>query len=115
MELQKISGGFWEDFHLVKMAFLEYTVKQKVGDCMSKKEKLISRLKRNPKDFTFDEMRNLLELLGFEMSNKGKTSGSRVKFKKGNISVYLHKPHRKELLECQTKDILQILERGNLL
>ena len=83
---------------------------------MGKKEKLIERLKSKPKDFTFDEMQNLLELLGFEMSNKGKTSGSRVKFKNGNVSVYLHRPHpRKELLEDQVKDILSILERGELL
>ena len=82
---------------------------------MGKKEKLIERLKSKPKDFTFDEMRNLLELLGFEMSNKGRTSGSRVKFKQGNVSVYLHRPHRKELLESQLKDILEILERGDLL
>ena len=86
------------------------------GEGVGKKEKLIERLKSRPKDFTFNEMRNLLELLGFEMSNKGKTSGSRVKFKQGNISVFLHKPHpHKELLECQVKDILDILERVDLL
>ena len=83
---------------------------------MGRKEKLIARLRSRPKDFTFAEMRNLLELLGFEMTNKGKTSGSRVQFKQGNVSVYLHKPHpNKELLECQVKDILEILERGDLL
>ena len=52
---------------------------------MGKKEKLIAKLKSNPKDFTFDEMKTLLEALGFVMSNKGKTSGSRVKFMKGDI------------------------------
>lgn len=83
---------------------------------MGRKGKLIARLKDNPKDFTFDEMKNILELLGFEMSNKGKTSGSRVKFLKGNIAVILHKPHpRKELLEYQIKQILEILEREELL
>ena len=48
---------------------------------MGKKEKLIARLKSNPKDFTFDEMKSLLEALGFSMSNKGRTSGSRVNLK----------------------------------
>lgn len=47
---------------------------------MGKTEKLIERLKSNPKDFTFDEMQTLLLSLGFELSNKGKTSGSRVNF-----------------------------------
>ncbi len=37
---------------------------------LGKKEKLIAKLKSNPKDFTFDEMKTLLEALGFVMSNK---------------------------------------------
>lgn len=83
---------------------------------MSKKEKLIAKLKNKPRDFTFTEMKSLLESLGFEMSNRGRTSGSRVCFKMGNVVVYLHKPHpRNELLLCQVKDILEILERGNLI
>ena len=83
---------------------------------MGKKEKLIERLKSNPKDFTFDEMRNVLENLGFEMFNKGKTSGSRVKFMKDNIPIILHKPHpRKELLEYQIKQVLVILEKEDLI
>jgi hypothetical protein len=83
---------------------------------VGRKEKLIERLKSNPKDFTFDEMKNALELLGFEMSNKGKTSGSRIKFLKGTIPIILHKPHpRKELLEYQIKQVLEILEREDLI
>ena len=83
---------------------------------MGKKEKLIERLKSNPKDFTFDEMENLLENLGFKMSNKGKTSGSRVKFLKGNLPINLHKPHpRKELLEYQIKQVLEILVKEKLI
>lgn len=83
---------------------------------MGKKEKLIKRLKENPKDFTFDEMCSALESLGFELSNKGKTSGSRVKFLKGSIPIILHKPHpRKELLEYQIRQVLDILEREDLI
>lgn len=83
---------------------------------MGKKEKLLLRLKSIPKDFTFDEMQNILELLNFEMSNKGKTSGSRVKFSKEDVIIILHRPHpRKELLEYQIKQILEILERNDLL
>lgn len=83
---------------------------------MGKKEKLIGRLLSVPKDFTFEEMRTLLEILGFELSNKGKTSGSRVKFCKGNIIIILHKPHpRKELLEYQIKQIIEILTKEDLI
>ena len=83
---------------------------------MGKKEKLIARLKSNPKDFTFEEMETLLITLGFEKSNKGKTSGSRVKFMKDDIPIILHKPHpRKELLAYQIKQIIEILEKEELI
>ena len=83
---------------------------------LGKKEKLIARLKSIPKDFTFEEMETLLIALGFEMSNKGKTSGSRVKFIKDDIPIILHKPHpRKELLEYQVKQILEVLEEEGLI
>jgi len=83
---------------------------------MTQKNKLLERLKKIPKDFTFDETRTLLELLGFEMFNKGKTSGSRIKFVRGDTIIILHKPHpRKELLEYQIKQILDILEQEGLL
>jgi len=60
-------------------------------------------------------LRTALEFLGFEISDKGKTSGSRVKFLRGNTAIILHKPHpRKELLEYQIKQILEILEKGDL-
>lgn len=61
---------------------------------MVTKDKLIERFKRLPKDFTFDELTRLLEIYGFEISNKGKTSGSRVVFKNGEKKpIMLHKPH----------------------
>ena len=83
---------------------------------MGKKDKLIKRLKNKPKDFTFAEMRTTLESLGFEVSEKGKTSGSRVRFIKGNIPIIMHKPHpRKELLEYQIKQVLEILEKENII
>jgi hypothetical protein len=78
--------------------------------CMSKKEKLIRRLKSHPKDFTFNELQTLLISLGFIIDNKGKTSGSRIMFEMGNISFILHKPHpRKELAHYQIKDVLDLL------
>ena len=81
---------------------------------MGKKEKLLNRLKGNPKDFTFSEVRSLLESCGYIMSKGGKTSGSRVKFFLGKKVFAMHKPHpRKELLEYQVKEILaELKEEG---
>jgi hypothetical protein len=62
---------------------------------VSTKEKLIKRFLALPKDFTFEELVKLLTALGFVMSNKGKTSGSRVKFMHAGRSstIQIHKPH----------------------
>lgn len=78
---------------------------------MSKKNKLLSRLKRIPKNFTFDEASALLESCGYVLSNSGKTSGSRVKFYLGKKVFRMHKPHpRKELLEYQIRALIAELE-----
>ena len=61
---------------------------------MGTKEKLRNRFLKMPSDFTFDEMQRLLEGYGYEKSNKGKTSGSRLIFKNGiKRPIMLHKPH----------------------
>lgn len=62
---------------------------------MTTKDKLMERFKSLPKDFTFDELSRLLRGLGYEVSNKGKTSGSRVRFinRESKLIIDLHKPH----------------------
>ena len=61
---------------------------------MSTKEKLRERFLKMPSDFTFDEMQQLLSGYGYEKSNKGRTSGSRVIFKQADKRpIMLHKPH----------------------
>ena len=85
---------------------------------MGQKEKLIRKLKSNPKDFTFDEAESLLSYFTFHRSNKGKTSGSRVVFtsEEYKTKILLHKPHpRKELLEYQVKQLIEQLEQEGLL
>ena len=67
---------------------------------MGTKEKLIERLKGLPKDFTFDEAARLLNLFGYRIGNKGKTSGSRVMFiDKHNRKILLHRPHPGNILK----------------
>ena len=84
---------------------------------MSKKDKLIKRLKSKPKDFGYDEAVTLLSILGYVESNKGKTSGSRVAFRKDkHSSIGLHKPHpRKDLLLYQVIELIKELEKEGLI
>ena len=83
---------------------------------VSKKEKLIQRLRTRPKDFTFDEAENLLGYFNYRRCDKGRTSGSRVMFVSDkHAPILLHKPHpRKELLDYQMKQLIDILEGEGL-
>ena len=54
---------------------------------MGQKEKLIRKLRSNPRDFTFDEAESLLGYLTYHRVNKGKTSGSRVMFTSAEYQV----------------------------
>ena len=65
---------------------------------MSKKQKLIDKLKARSKNFEYNEAESLLLSLGFKKSNKGKTSGSKMKFSAGDVDIELHKPHCKKNL-----------------
>lgn len=62
---------------------------------MNKKDKLLRRFYASPRDFTFDELTALFSLCGFELRNKGVTSGSRVEFvnKVRGLTYIAHKPH----------------------
>ena len=80
---------------------------------MSKKEKIIERLKSKPKDFTYDEAKQVLNMFGFIENNKGKTSGSKVIFKNElkNIDIVLHKPHPNNVLKpYQINEIIKKLK-----
>lgn len=83
---------------------------------MSKKEKLVARLLAIPRNFIYNEAKTLMGILGFEESNKGHTSGSRVEFFKGDYSVILHKPHPgNELKPYQVRQLIEYLTRNNLI
>lgn len=84
---------------------------------MGTKEKLIRRLLSHPRDFTFEEAETLLHHLGFERSNKGKTSGSRVLFKRDlGGALWIHLPHPGRILHAyQIKELVSMLEREGLI
>lgn len=84
---------------------------------MGQKEKLIARLLSKPRDMTFDEAETLLRYMSYLRSNKGRTSGSRVMFvSEKHPPILIHKPHpRKELLEYQIKQLIEVLEQEGLI
>ena len=85
---------------------------------MSRKDKLIKRLKSKPKDFTYNEFKTVLKHLGFIEGNKGKTSGSAVVFynKKINSKIKIHKPHPGNIMKGYAIDnTLQMLEEKEVI
>jgi hypothetical protein len=83
---------------------------------MSKKDKLIAKLLRKPKDFTFDEMVSLLSYLGYGLKQGG--SGSGVKFIKegSNEVINFHKPHPNgELPKYVLEQTIEKLRKDGLL
>ncbi len=83
---------------------------------MSKLEKAIERLKSHPKDYTYSEAKQLLKQLGFQEYQKGKTSGSRVKFYRlrDNRVILLHKPHLgNELNTASVNELVRYLKELN--
>lgn len=85
---------------------------------MSRLEKAKARILSKPKDYTYSEARNLVIQFGYVEYNKGKTSGSRVKFyrESDKAIIQLHKPHPGEILKpYQVEDIVECLrEHGDL-
>ena len=81
---------------------------------MSKLEKALARLKSIPRDYTYSEAKYLLGQLGFAESNKGKTSGSRVKFYRASDGriILLHKPHPSDIMSvASVRDLAEYLQR----
>jgi len=67
---------------------------------MSRKDKLIARLRRRPKDFTWQELEQLLAALGYVPAAPGKTGGSRRRFlHPTGPAISLHKPHPGDVLK----------------
>ncbi len=79
---------------------------------MTKKEKLIERFLGMPSDFSYSEIVKLLGYFDFHPVKKGKTSGSRVKFKNiEGVPALLHKPHPDGIMKVyQLKQIKELLK-----
>lgn len=87
------------------------------GDIVSKYDRIKRKVNQGSGNLTFDEIVALLEHLGYEKDNKGRTSGSRIRFyREGAQTIIMHKPHpRKTLLDYQVKQIRTTLKEAGLL
>lgn len=84
---------------------------------MSRRDKLIARLKSRPKDFTWDELVRLLEGLGYAEARTGKTGGSRRRFVHASAPIIaLHKPHPGNVVKMYVVDeLLRVLAEEGLI
>ena len=79
---------------------------------------LIQRLLSQPKDFSFNELDNLLKSFGYIEIKRGKTGGSRRAYShtESEHVIRLHKPHKKEILKMyQVKNLIEELSKQELL
>ena len=81
---------------------------------MSKVDTLIKKLcqKPTPADFRYSDLRKIMAYFGYVESNKGATSGSRVRFynPENKASMMLHKPHPGNIIKAYA--MKQVLNEG---
>lgn len=71
---------------------------------MSKKQKLIDRIKQLPKDFTWDEAAKLMKMCNFDLI---KNDGSARMFRHSTgIKVRIHQPHPTPVLPKYAIELL---------
>ena len=83
---------------------------------MTRRDKLLARLRAKPKDFTWDELIRLLAALGYSEAKTGKTGGSRRRFVHPTAPVIvLHKPHPGNIVKTYVIDeVLDLLTEEGL-
>ncbi|ACI97983.1 type II toxin-antitoxin system HicA family toxin [Rhodospirillum centenum] len=84
---------------------------------MSRRDKLVDRLKGRPTDFTWDELVRLLEGLGYSEAPTGRTGGSRRRFVHATApTIALHKPHPGSIVKMYViEDLLRVLAEEGLI
>jgi hypothetical protein len=76
---------------------------------MSRRDKLKRRFLTRPADFTYDEMRKLLNGFGYEEMKTGKTAGSRAAFinKTSRHIIRLHRPHPGNVMKKYQMELVE--------
>jgi len=85
---------------------------------MSRAEKLLQRFLLQPKGFTYDELRRLLNSFGYEEARTGKTAGSRTAFYNAKLDdmIKFHRPHPSQIMKrCYLNEIENQLRRKGVI
>ncbi|MFP3911804.1 MAG: type II toxin-antitoxin system HicA family toxin [Desulfobacteraceae bacterium] len=84
---------------------------------MSRKDKLLARLLKRPRDFTWDELTGLLRSLGYRQLKTGRTGGSRRRFvHPRGPTITLHRPHPDHIVKMYVMDdILELLRKEDMI
>jgi predicted RNA binding protein YcfA (HicA-like mRNA interferase family) len=84
---------------------------------MGQRDKLVSRFKAKPTDFTWDELVRVLESLGYREAAAGRTGGSRRRFVHPTAAaISLHRPHPGSIVKLYVvKDLLRVLTEEGLI
>lgn len=84
---------------------------------MTRIDKLLRRFRNRPKDFTWVELKRMLEGLGYKEIKSGRTSGSRVRFvHPAAPTIYLHRPHPGNIVKMYLiDDISRLLAKAQLI
>lgn len=78
---------------------------------MSKHQKTVARLISKPKDFTWAELKSLMEGFGYELLTVG-GSGRDFLNPKTNKALFIHEPHPAKVLKLyQVKDAIDFLRQ----
>jgi len=72
---------------------------------VTRRDKLVARLRSRPRDFTWDELVRLLNALGYRESTAGRTGGSRRRFVHPTApTLAFHKPHPGNVVKMYVVD-----------
>jgi hypothetical protein len=84
---------------------------------MTRRDKLIARLRARPKDFTWDELVRSLTALGYSEAKTGRTGGSRRRFVHPTTPVIaMYKPHPGNVVRMYVIDeVLRLLTEEGLI
>ena len=85
---------------------------------VSRSAKLLQRFYRKPKDFSYGELRRLLNSFGYAETSSGRSGGSRVAYIHPDTRdvIRLHRPHPTNIMKSYQLELIEehLKEKGYL-